>query len=46
VSCLRWSNSGGIEVRGECEAKCPQKIPVIAELKESEAALGKGSKKT
>ncbi len=30
---------------GECEAKCPQKIPIIEQLKETEAALGKGAKK-
>jgi predicted aldo/keto reductase-like oxidoreductase len=30
---------------GECEPKCPQKIPIIAQLKETEAALGKGGKK-
>jgi predicted aldo/keto reductase-like oxidoreductase len=29
---------------GECEPKCPQKIPIIAQLKETEAALGKGAK--
>jgi len=30
---------------GECEPKCPQKIPIIQQLKETEAALGKGAKK-
>jgi predicted aldo/keto reductase-like oxidoreductase len=30
---------------GECEPKCPQKIPIVAQLKETEAALGKGAKK-
>jgi predicted aldo/keto reductase-like oxidoreductase len=30
---------------GECEPKCPQKIPIIAQLKETEEALGKGGKK-
>jgi predicted aldo/keto reductase-like oxidoreductase len=30
---------------GECEPKCPQKIPIIAQLKETDAALGKGGKK-
>ncbi len=29
---------------GECEPKCPQKIPIIAQLKETEKALGKGAK--
>jgi predicted aldo/keto reductase-like oxidoreductase len=29
----------------ECEPKCPQKIPIIAQLKETEEALGKGAKK-
>ena len=30
---------------GECEPKCPQKIPIIEQLKETDAALGKGAKK-
>ena len=28
---------------GECEPKCPQKIPIIAQLKETDRALGKGA---
>jgi predicted aldo/keto reductase-like oxidoreductase len=30
---------------GECEPKCPQKIPIIAQLKETHAALGKPATK-
>jgi hypothetical protein len=26
---------------GECEAKCPQKLPIMAQLKETHQALGK-----
>jgi predicted aldo/keto reductase-like oxidoreductase len=25
----------------ECEAKCPQKLPIMAQLKETDQALGK-----
>jgi predicted aldo/keto reductase-like oxidoreductase len=28
---------------GECEPKCPQKIPIIEQLKETDRALGKGA---
>ena len=28
---------------GECEPKCPQKISIMAQLKETDAALGKGA---
>jgi len=30
---------------GECEPKCPQKISIMAQLKETDAALGEGAKR-